>query len=591
MKDFIKMTLATLAGLCIFLAGGIVILSTIIGALMVSGSSLPAMPEQGILKIDMSTITLAEQTRETSPFAALQGGQAVSTLGVLDAARAIEAASFDPAVKYIYMKPDGVTGGPAQIEEFRKALEGFRKSGKAIVSYIENPTNGGYYLASVSDRIYMTAYGGGLNMFNGMSSQMIFLKDILDKLGINIQLIRHGKYKSAGEMYIRSASSKENLEQNESVINSVWDSWAAEMASSRDITVEELDRMLDDLKLNSPEDFLANRLVDRLVTKDELRQALADLYVTEEYEDIKAISLQDYAKINAAQLQKPKKDKLAVIYVDGNIMDADFQQQISGDRYAEMIAGIRQDSTVKAVVLRVNSPGGSVLAAEKIKGELDLLQETRPVIASFGDFAASGGYWISAGADYIFTDAATLTGSIGVFSLIPDFHSTLSDKIGVNVTSVKSNRHADMYTFLRPLDSQETAYMQENIEKVYERFTGVVAEGRDLTQEDVDRLGQGRIWTGVQGVDNSLADSIGGLKDAIIHAALSVEGVNGPQDMQIVEYPAPKTGLEILLESFGTDKLVFAGTSLENVEAAFKGWKASESGKVYARLPYEISIR
>lgn len=589
MKDFVKMTLATVTGLLVFGLVSVFIVAGLIGAVAAAGDTKPVMPAEAVLKIDMSTMTLAEQTTEADPIAMLQGQGTLTPVGIYSAIKAINRAAQDPAIRYIYMKPDGVSGGIAQIEEFRKALKNFRNSGKAIVSYIESPGNGSYYLASVSDKIYMTPYDGGMNMFTGLSSQLIFLKDALDRLGINVQLIRHGKYKSAGEMYIRSTSSKENMEQNEAMIGSMWDSWATEIAESRGMTVEDLNGMLDNLELNFPSDFLENGLVDELLTREELQQKLAALYVTDDYKNVKGISLADYAKLNPVNYKSP--NKVAVIFAEGNIVDGNAKEEVAGDRFAKIIADVRADKDIKAVVLRVNSPGGSVLASEKIKAELDLLRENVPVIASYGDYAASGGYWISANSDYIFSNATTLTGSIGVFSMIPDFGGTVRNKLHVNITPVNSNSHADMYGMLRALDPKETAYMQASVEKIYDKFTGLVAEGRDMTVENVDEIAQGRVWTGAEALEIGLVDEIGTIEDAIRYAALSIEGVESVNDVQVIGYPKPLTTLEVLLESFGTGESAFTGSPLENVEKAFINWSENESGKAYARLPYEIIVR
>ena len=591
MKEFVKMTLATIAGLFLFGFVAFFLFFAMVGAIASIGSSQPVMPREGVLQINMSAMTLTEQTQEEDPFASLAGSGSVTPVGIYSAIKAVNAAATDPAVKFIYMKPDGASGGIAQIEEFRKALENFRNSGKAIVSYIENPSNASYYLASVSDKIYMTSYEGGMNMFSGLSSQMIFLKDILDRLGVNVQLIRHGKYKSAGEMYIRNSASPENMEQNTEMIESVWNSWAVEIAQSRDISVEDLNAMLDNLELNFPSDFLEKGLVDELFTREELQQQLCDLYSASRFEDIQAIQLPDYAKLKDVENFKAKK-KVAVIYAEGNIVDGDAKQEVAGDRFAKIIADVRKDSTVKAVVLRVNSPGGSVLASEKIKSEIDLIQKRGiPVIASYGDYAASGGYWISANCDKIYSNATTLTGSIGVFSMIPDISGTLEDKVHVNITPVNSNKHADMYGMMRPLDQAELDYMQASVENIYEKFTGLVAEGRDMPVPAVDEIAQGRVWTGAEALEIGLVDEIGTIEDAIIYAAFCIDGVQSLNDVQITAYPKPLTTMELLLESFGGGESVFAGTAFEGIETAFKNWSSSESGKVYARLPYEFSIR
>ena len=584
------MTLATITGLFLFGFVAMFLFIGMIGALAAAGDTAPIMPKEAVLTIDFTEMTLAEQTSEADPLAMIQGGVEMTPVGIYSAITAINAAAQDPAIRYIYMKPDAASGGFAQIEEFRTALKNFRDSGKAIVSYIESPSNAGYYLASVSDKIFMTKYDGGMNMFTGISSQLIFLKDALDRLGINVQLIRHGKYKSAGEMYIRNSSSKENMEQNEAMISSIWNSWSAEIAQSREITAEELNAMLNNLELNFPSDFLEKGLADELLSREELHQKLADLYVTDSYKKVKSISLADYAKIKDIPNLKAA-NKIAVIYAEGNIVDGDESEQVAGDRFAKIIADVRADKDVKAVVLRVNSPGGSVMASEKIKAELDLLRENVPVIASYGDYAASGGYWISANSDYIFANATTLTGSIGVFSMIPDIGGVIKNKLHVTVTPVKSNEHADMMGLMRPLTPKEEAYMQASVERIYDQFTSLVAAGREMTVEEVDAIAQGRVWTGAEALEIGLVDEIGTLEDAIEYAAMSIEGVTSVSDVQIAAYPKPLTTIEMLLEAFGGTESVFAGTPLESVEKAFLGWDGSQAGKVYARIPYEISIR
>ena len=591
MKEFVKMTLATIAGLLIFGFISMFFSIIMIGAIAAIGETEPVMPREGILQINMSAMTLSEQNKEADPFASLTGGDASDNVGIYSAIQAINAAAEDPSVKFIYLKPDGTTAGIAQLEEFRTALENFKNSGKAIVSYIESPGNASYYLASVSDKIYMTSYEGGMNMFSGLSSKMIFLKDILDRLGVNVQLIRHGKYKSAGEMYIRNSASPENLEQNTEMIESTWISWAEKIAASRNITVEALNQMLDNLELNFPSDFLEKGLVDELLTREGLQQKLCDLYCAERFEDIKAIQFPEYVKAKVSTTNKADK-KVAVIYAEGNIVDGNEKQQVAGDRFAGIIEDVRKDSTVKAVVLRVNSPGGSVLASEKIKNEIDLLKKRGiPVIASYGDYAASGGYWISAGCDKIYSNATTLTGSIGVFSMVPDVSGTIKDKLHVNITPVNSNKHADMMSMMRPLDKDELDYMQASVERIYDKFTALVAEGRNMTVEGVDEIAQGRVWTGAEALEIGLVDEIGTIEDAISYAAFSIDGVSSLDDVEVAEYPKPQTAFETLLETLSGNTGIFTGTPLENVEEAFRNWNTSESGKVYARIPYEISIR
>ena len=578
MKDFLKMMFACVAGLLIFCVAATILGTAALIGLAAVGEKQPVMPREAVLQINFDNMTLGEQTKEADPLTMLTGGSSVTPLGIYSAITAINAAAEDPAIKFIYMRPDNASGGLAQMEELRTALKNFRNSGKAIVSYIESPSNAGYYLASVSDKIYMTVHDGGMSMLNGLSSRLIFLKDLLDELGVNVQLIRHGKYKSAGEMYIRNSSSPENMEQNQEMIDAVWNSWADEMAQSRSISAAELNAMLNNLELNFPTDFLEKGLVDELVTREQLQQNLCNLFVANSFKDVKSIQLADYAKLKDVPNLKSQK-KVAVIYVEGNIVDGNGNENVAGDRFAKVIADVRADNSVKAVVLRVNSPGGSVLASEKIKSEIKLIQEKGiPVIASYGDYAASGGYWISAGCDHIISNATTLTGSIGVFSMIPDISGTIKDKLHVTLTPVNSNKHADMLGMTRPLSASEIDYMQASVERIYSKFTELVAEGRDMTVADVDAIAQGRVWAGSDALKIGLVDEIGTIEDAIRYAALSIEGVESLNDVQIAAYPKPQTALESLLESImGGGESILAKLPFER-------------GKVYARIPYDITI-
>lgn len=591
MKDFLKMTLAVLAGL--FIAGilGFMLFFGFIGTLASLGSSTPAMPRSGVLFMDMSRISIAEQTQETDPMAMIQG-QDISIIGLWDAVKAIEKAASDPAVQCIYLKADGLSaGGIAPVEELRQALGAFRLSGKPVVAYTENPGTGSYYLASVADKIYMGSYKGGSNMMVGVGTQMIFLKDLLDKLGVNVQLIRHGKFKSAGEMYIKSRPSEENLLQTREMVNSMWDGMAESICSSREISREDLDGMIDNLKLNTPEDFLACRLVDELLTKEELKEKLAVLAKESKYEEVKFISLRDYVNINAQTVSKARR-KIAIIYAEGEIIDGYDKQEVAGDRFAGIISSVRADSTVKAVVLRVASPGGSVAASEKIRTEIDLLRKVKPVIASYGNYAASGGYWISNSCDKIFSDKSTLTGSIGVFSMIPDFSGTAEKVFHVGVTNVGSSRHSDMYSLTRPLDAEETAYMQRSVDDIYEAFLENVSAGRGMDKAEIDEIAQGRVWTGSDALKIGLVDEIGTLADAVRYAAIAAgDAESDLSTWNIAAYPKPMTTLDIILENLTGSTDALAGTPFESVGRAFRGWDATSTGKVYARMPYIMEIK
>ena len=590
MKDFLKYTAAVICGFLIVTVLMFMLGFGFLGALVASGSSTPSIPKSGVLAIDMSKVSIGEQSRDGSTLSML-GGESSSTIGIWDAVQAVNTAATDPAVKYIYLRTDGSMSGIAALEEFRAALADFRThSGKAIVSYIESPTSGSYWLASVADKVYMTAHEGATTMINGVSSQMVFLGDLLDRLGVNVQLIRHGKYKSAGEMYTRSSASPENREQYQRMVDSIWETMASEIAASRGITVERLNEAVDGLELNMPQDFVDCGLVDELMTSEELKEQLAVLAVEDDFEDVSMIPFSDY--VAARRPVSKASKKIAVVYAEGSIVDGSGKSEVAGDRFAQMIADVRADSTVKAVVLRVNSPGGSVLASEKIKTELDLLKQTKPLVASYGDYAASGGYWISANCDRIYSDATTLTGSIGVFGMVPDFSKTANDLLHVNIETISSNRHGDMYSGMRPFDQAEYDYMLESIESIYDRFTTIVSDARSLPKETVDAVGQGRVWTGTDAMVIHLVDEIGGLGDAVSYAAVAA-GDPDIANWSVTGYPKPMSQMEELLEMFGSG--VVSGSVPEGLagkaEALTERLEDLSRPVVLARMDAEIEIR
>ncbi len=595
MKNFLKMVLAVVFGLILTA----VMLFMFFGGLMSSltpSSASSSLPKSGVLAIDMSKIAIAEQSAEPDVMTMVQGGASISTVGLWQAVSAINKAAEDPAVKYIYIKADGASGGIATLQEFRKSLANFRSCGKAVISYIESPSTASYYIASVADKVYMTDAQGASSMIVGIGSRLVFLKDLLDKLGVNVQLIRHGKYKSAGEMYVKNAPSPENLEQNQAMIDAVWNSYASEIAESRNMSVEKLNSVIDNLELNKPEDFLSTGFVDALMSREELHSKLADLAVVDSYSKLKFFDLPSYI---AAKLLPASKsgNKIAVVYADGEIIDGEDKSNVAGDRFASVLAKVRADSTVKAVVFRVNSPGGSVLASEKIKAEVELLREQKPVVASYGDYAASGGYWISNSCDKIFSNETTLTGSIGVFSMIPEFSKVMKDVVHVNMVSVSSNKHTDMYSLMRPFDDAERDYMQASVENIYDKFVNIVAEGRELESDYVDSIAQGRVWAGSDALKIGLVDEIGTLEDAINYAS-SLVGDPDSSSLNVVEYPKPMTSFEMLMEKLGQtspDETVFSGTPFESVADVLNEWsrrvKKNPADVVFARIPYAIDIQ
>lgn len=574
---FLKTLLASFLGCAIALFIAVLVCIGFIGSLALLGqSSAPVVPENGILKMDFKNV-VSERAVPVSAIALLQG-QNTGTTTIYDAIKAVEKAAADPGVRFIYMEPDNFAGSISSLEELRNALEKFRASGKAIISFTQTPTLGSYWLASVSDKIYMAPYGSG--MILGLGSQMIYFKDLLDEIGINIQLIRHGKYKSAGEPYIKSEMSPENRKQNEDMLNAIWDSIGEEIAQARGITVEELDSMINGLRLDSPADFMKYGLIDGTATKDEMTEKLCTLYEVEDEKDLSFIPFDDYA-ISLVP-KTVSKNKIAVVYADGEIVEGKSTENIGGDSFSKQLSEIRKDTTIRTIVFRVNSPGGSVSAAEKIKREIDLIKgQGRTVIASYGSYAASGGYWISANCDYIFSDATTLTGSIGVFSMIPDIGKVIKEKAHLNVYTIKTHEHADMFNMMRPLDADEERYMQASVDTIYTKFTELVAQGRGMEVGYVDEIAQGRVWAGTEALEIGLVDEIGGLADAIEYAA----AVSGYSDYEVVQYPKPKTQIEMLMEQFGGMDAMLESP----FENAYRNLE-EVSGKMYARLPWDYEF-
>lgn len=603
-KEFVKWVLAVLCGLFIWGIVKAIMFFMMLGSMVavagsISGGSNVALPKEGVLLMDMSKFTISEQTQESNPLSSIQGND-IAQVGLRDAVTAIHKAAEDPGVKYILVKTDGAACSLSKMEEIRKSLTDFRKSGKAVIAYGEAFTSGSYYLASVADKIYTTSHHGGNNFMLGISGRMMFLKDLLDKLGINYQLIRHGKYKSAGETYVKNAPSPENMEQNQAMIDSMWETVAAETAESRGVSVDSLNYFIDHLSIALPEDMVSHNLADEVLTVEEYKEKLASLASKDSYKDVKFIQFSDYAAANSVQNLTAKK-KIAIIYADGNIVEEDDPSNISGDRFASIIAKVRADSTVKAVVFRVNSPGGTVLSASKIKEEIDLTRAVKPVIASYGDYAASGGYWISNSCDHIFSNATTLTGSIGVFSAIPEFSKTLKNVVHVNMVPVNSHKHSDMLSLTRPFDAEETAWMQVYVDDIYNSFVSIVAEGRDKTFESVDEIAQGRVWTGADALKIGLVDEIGTLEDAIAYAA-SIAGDPDVENWGISSYPKPLTVIEQLMQQFGKSAApeeavanALEGTPLEGVAKSLidwqRTWTKGQGELVFARMPFEIEIR
>ena len=586
MKDFLKTTLAVIVGTCITLAVGFFFFIAVIGAVAALGeSSEPVVPAKAILKIDFNNPVT--ELGEEDAMAALQSLNFNSTkpIGILKAVKAIENAATDPAIKFIYLNLNSMNIGMANMEEVRNALEFAKQQGKGIVSYADNYSQGSYYLASVSDKVYLNSDGSAPIV--GIGSSMMFFKDLLDKLGLQVQLIRHGKFKAAAEQFIASNISKENYQQNKEMIDSIWESWAEEICSSRGITIEEFNKLVDNLELFSAESMIEHGLVDELVSRDQMTSILCNLFDTTDDDNLKFVSLQTYAQAKV----KPNiaaKDKIAVIYADGEITMA-AQQGLTVKKFYPIIRQISKDSSIKAVVLRVNSPGGDAQAAEILNKELQLLRSSKPLIVSMGEYAASGGYWISAKSERIFADNTTLTGSIGVFSMAMNYGKGLKQHLHVNTANISSNTHSTMMNGVDPLDAKEVAFMQGMVEDIYTKFTALVSEGRELPVEYVDEVGQGRVWTGADAFGNKLVDEIGGLTDAIQYAAACAD----LSDYRIEEYPKAKTQMEQILEMIqGAEASVKAiANPQESIKEIYSSILEEGQFKVYARHPFCYEFR
>ncbi len=554
MNNFWKTFLAALLGTLAALILNVVLFFVLIGAVASSfsaQSAAPVVPQNAILKIDLSK-PIAERTTDGASslsLAALYSGMPESSIGVRDVVLSLREAADDPSIKMVLLTNGFSTNsGFAALEELRRALDELHESGKPIVSYGVNYSLGGYYISSISDKIYI--HNDGSAMFVGLGTNMMFFKDLLDKLGINVQLVRHGKFKAAAEQFILNDISKENRRQNEEMLNSIWGNWAEAICESRGIERKTLDDAIDNLNIGDAESMVENRLADTTLSGIEMEQKLVELTGVSNSRQLKFISLADYNKARRSAVSK-SPDKVAVLYAGGEIT-MNGGEGIAAARIIPEIKKISRDSTIKAVVLRVNSPGGDAQAAEVIREAIQEMRGNKPVISSYGEYAASGGYWISAQSDMIVSEANTLTGSIGVFSLAFNAGKGLKQHLHINSVSLGTHRHSTMGRLVDPLSPEEIAFQQKFVESIYTKFTSIVADGRKMSVERVDSIGQGRVWTGLQALENNLVDTIGTLDDAIRLAAQAagLDSEDG-KGFKVVEYPAVKSSMEVLLGRLG----------------------------------------
>lgn len=580
-KTFFAALLAVIVGFILHFFLIVIFIAGLIGAASSSSSSVPVVKNNSVLKIDFTVNSLGERTADAMDNLSLESlyfGGSGSTLGIYDAIKAVRAAAKNSKIKMIYIYTDySTSAGISNIEELRNVLKEFRESGKPIIAYGMNFTTGSYYLASVADKVYMNTEGDAI--MTGLGGYMLFYKDLADRIGLDIQLIRHGKFKAAAEQYIASNISPANREQNEALYGSIWNSWAEEICSDRSISKESLDSAINNLALGDAQSMISLGLVDSALTTPALYAKVADYMGVESKKDYNVISLEEYSQTVASHSKA--SSKIAVLYANGEIT-MNGTDGIGATSFIKEIQKVRDDDNIKAVVFRVNSPGGDAQAADVIRDELALLKEKKPIVVSFGDYAASGGYWISAEAGPIFSDKTTITGSIGVFALVISYGNALKKHLNINAAKIGTHQHAGMGSGIAPLAPDEVSYMESFIEHIYTKFTNIVAGGRGLTAEYVDSIGQGRVWSGADGLNIKLVDHIGGLTDAIAYAATLIDENSEAADYKIVEYPAIKSQWESILESLSgtTDQQELIMSKLQQLFEQYRGTHT------YARLPY-----
>jgi protease-4 len=511
-------------------------------------------------------------------------------IGLNDILKNIQLAKNDDKIKGIYLDLSYISAGMATIEEIREALIDFKTSGKFIVSYSEGYSQKAYYLASVSDKIFLNPVGS--IDFKGLSGQVMFFKGTLDKLEVEAQVIRHGKYKSAVEPFLLTEMSEASREQMTAFIGSIWDHMVASISESRDISVKELNRYADSLMVGTPDEALAYGFIDSILYQDQVTAYVQSLMGMEK-DEFDYLSMTKYAKYNKMSSDvKYNENKIAVIYGEGDIVSGEGDEtKIASETMAEAIREAREDENVKAIVLRVNSPGGSGLASEVIWREIILTKEVKPIVVSMGNLAASGGYYIACPADRIYANPTTITGSIGVFGMIPNMEKFFENKLGITFDGVNTNEHSDYMSVNRPMSDFERNKIQSYIEEFYDIFIGHVADGRGMTKAQVDSIGQGRVWSGVDAKRLGLIDEYGGMTTAI-QGAVELAGLEEGNYM-IVEYPKQKDIFEQLVADItGMASMFFA--KQEMGEEAFFYYQYAktflEIEEVQTRMPYDIII-
>lgn len=591
MKSFIKYTMATVVG--IFLTMTLFTIISIIslaGMMATEGMSAP-IKEKSILRLDLSG-TLAERS-ESNPFAALMGEEN-KALSLEDALLALDKAAKNENIIGVYLEGGAMGANPGMAQELRQALVEFKESGKWVVAYGDSYGKTAYYLSSVADSVLLNPEG---NVdFGGMASQIMFYKDVMEKVGVKMQVFKVGTYKSAVEPFICTEMSPANREQVTSYLFSIWTNMLKDVAASRNMEVGKLNSLADSLTMISEASVALNGgLVDKLCYMDEVKAILREKSgIEDEDDDLVFASVADVAK--SETLDEKVDEQVAVYYAYGEIVQSQGtglgmsqEHQIVGEKMIKDLQDLREDDDVKAVVIRVNSPGGSAFASEQIWREVCLLKEKKPVVVSMGGMAASGGYYISCAANRIFAEPTTLTGSIGIFGMIPDMSELMTEKIGLKFDVVKTNEMSDIGTMARPFNEAESAQMQKMINRGYDLFTKRVADGRGMAQDSVKLIAEGRVWTGEQGLNIGLVDELGNLDDAVAHAAELAK----VEKYRAVGYPAPDNPFDQLLNQ---TKGGYLDSELR--ELLGEGYavyslvrNVKDADRIQARMPFEMNIQ
>ena len=585
---FLGNVLATIVGIfifCMIFFFGIII----IGAIAGSGDDTVSVKKNSVIELDLSKVSLdyAGKTnyKDFNYFEAHHDG-------VTDILNAIEAAKTDDKIKGISILNNQSQLGLAQSKAVRDKLEEFKKSGKFVYAYANYYTQGEYYLNSVADQLYLNPMGEV--DFKGLSSEIIYMKDLQEKSGVKMEVIRHGKYKSAVEPFLAQEMSPENREQMTVLLNSVWNTIVADISKSRKLSVAQLNAIANTLGARTPELALANKLVDKVAYEDEYHDMIRAKLKVDKKEKYDIVSITDYAKKASSTVEDySKNDIIAVIYAQGEIAGGEGDVNVIGEgSIKRSLQEAREDKDVKAIVLRVNSPGGSALTSELIWREIEITKKVKPVVVSMGNYAASGGYYIAANADRIFAEPNTITGSIGVFGMLPNMNQ-LGKNIGINAEQVKTHENASGYSVFEPIDENFKGFVLESIEKTYATFLKRVADGRKMTTEQVDAIAQGRVWTGVDAHKLGLVDEIGGLDAAIKYAAK----LGKTSSYRTENYPEYEKNFEDLLANFTGIAMFKTKEQLLKEQLGEEGFQMLEQIKrvksrkgIQAMMPYELEI-